>query len=975
MQLANENTAERPHTDSCARLLCAVLLLATLAGCSRSHYRRQADAEVNCIVDHKAAMVGCEPGHFRINIDPRSRMYDGDDPDRPPMPPDDPVGHTILQCVDGMKGAKEYRFADRTPFVENPDWRAYLPRDEDGVLVLDLAGAVDVALVHSVDFQEELEELYLSALDVTFERFVFDSQFYGGSSIDYFHAGPASGAGTGAAAAASDTGPSSSVLTVSPSAPGNRLRVEKMTATGGTIVAGVANSLIWQFSGPNNYTSNTLLDFAVFQPLLRGGGRDVVLETLTIAERAMVANVRAMERYRRGFYLDIATGRGAGEGPSRRGGFFGGSGLTGFTGVGGGGFGRVGGGGGSGGGGGGGTSGGAGAAGAGGYIGLLQTTQELANQRANVAALRDSVDQLEASNEAGRIDRFQVDLARQALFNAQSQLLTSEAGFQTSLDSFKTNLGLPPDLEMRLNDPLLNQFELRSVALTDLLVDVSGAAAVLRTLETPAPPTEAAERGLAAIEVVPPPPPTGPPGEGPVVPMPFDAEGIGVRPIEASPVEADTIYAESQELATAALAQAEAVEADYAALQGVLAERRAHLQTIALREEIDRAEIDPLVFDAGALDGRVAQLRRDMDTVGEILRRVVGRIEAATEEKNPAQLRPAMGDLSNVLLELSLLQARARLDAVDVEPTELTPEEALQIASIYRRDWKNARLALVDSWRLINFNANDLEAGLDVVFTGDIGNVGDNPFRLRNTRGSLGVGLAFDAPLTRLGERNVYRQSLIEYQQAKRDYYQFVDGVSQGLRATLRQVRLNEINLELRRQAVLVAIAQVDITQLRLDEPPRPGEETELSNTTARDLVQALGDLVNVQNDFLSVWVNNLLQQWNLEYDLGVMQIDRYGQRTPLGMPLRDFLHSPECLLPGLPKRDQGDIQLIRHDAPLAPAVRQAPPVPTAAAQHSTDSRRGHEVLPVIWPTEQPKRLPSTSAEARTAGAAGNTRG
>ena len=41
-------------------------------------------------------------------------------------------------------------------------------------------------------------------------------------------------------------------------------------------------------------------------------------------------------------------------------------------------------------------------------------------------ALGDSLEQLQAANEAGRIDRFQVDLARQALYNAQSQLLNNE---------------------------------------------------------------------------------------------------------------------------------------------------------------------------------------------------------------------------------------------------------------------------------------------------------------------------------------------------------------------------------------------------------------------------------------------------------------------------------------------------------------------------------------------------------------------
>ena len=62
----------------------------------------------------------------------------------------------------------------------------------------------------------------------------------------------------------------------------------------------------------------------------------------------------------------------------------------------------------------------------------------------------------------------------------------------------------------------------------------------------------------------------------------------------------------------------------------------------------------------------------------------------------------------------------------------------------------NARASVVDSWRLIQFNANDLESDLNLVFSGDIGNVGDNPFDLRGTNGRLRVGLQFDAPLTRL---------------------------------------------------------------------------------------------------------------------------------------------------------------------------------------------------------------------------------
>jgi hypothetical protein len=258
--------------------------------------------------------------------------------------------------------------------------------------------------------------------------------------------------------------------------------------------------------------------------------------------------------------------------------------------------------------------------------------------------------------------------------------------------------------------------------------------------------------------------------------------------------------------------------------------------------------------------------------------------------------------MSGELLELSLLQARARLDAITFDPVELTPEEGYCIASRYRRDWMNARAALVDSWRLIHFNANDLESDLDLIFSGDIANQNDNPFSLSGQDARLSVGLQFDAPLTRLGERNVYRQSLIEFQQARRQYYQFRDRIQRNVRATLRQLQLDDLNFELRRAAVHVAITQVDLARLRLSEPARPvpatapgqptqpGGQSQFGDTVARDLVNALIDLLNVQNDFLSVWVDQEVQRLQLDFELGIMELDQNGLRIEHNQPLKSFL-------------------------------------------------------------------------------------
>ena len=52
----------------------------------------------------------------------------------------------------------------------------------------------------------------------------------------------------------------------------------------------------------------------------------------------------------------------------------------------------------------------------------------------------------------------QVDQARLALFNGQSSLLSSKAAYQTRLDTFKIELGLPPDLPVTVMDSFLARF-------------------------------------------------------------------------------------------------------------------------------------------------------------------------------------------------------------------------------------------------------------------------------------------------------------------------------------------------------------------------------------------------------------------------------------------------------------------------------------------------------------------------------------
>ena len=143
-----------------------------------------------------------------------------------------------------------------TDSFDNPLWRDYLPLDDDGVLHLSADLAVELSLIHSTGYQSQLETLYLSALDVSSERFRFDTQFFGGYSSTYQSRG--------------NSGFGSSDFDLST----RGIQARRALTSGAEMVIGLANSLTWQFSGPDTYSANTLIDFTLVQPLLRGAGRE-----------------------------------------------------------------------------------------------------------------------------------------------------------------------------------------------------------------------------------------------------------------------------------------------------------------------------------------------------------------------------------------------------------------------------------------------------------------------------------------------------------------------------------------------------------------------------------------------------------------------------------------------------------------------------------------------------------------------------
>ena len=66
-------------------------------------------------------------------------------------------------------------------------------------------------------------------------------------------------------------------------------------------------------------------------------------------------------------------------------------------------------------------------------------------------------------------------------------------------------------------------------------------------------------------------------------------------------------------------------------------------------------------------------------------------------------------------------------------------------------------------------------------------------------------------------------------------------------------------------------------TRLRLDEPPQPGRSAQFGATTARDLVNALNDLLDASNNFLDVWIGYEAMRMRYAYDLGQLKLNENG--------------------------------------------------------------------------------------------------
>ena len=818
----------------------ALLIFLTTVGCSPQHYRQKADREVYSLVRHSACDREAALCDFTIDIDKRSRMYDPFDPDHEPMFRDDPCAHRLMHCVDCKKIGKKCKRCKQTAWADNPCWRQYLIIDEDGDVFLNKEAVIELALRHSPEYQKALENVYLSALAVSNQRFRYDVQFFGGESLFYTASGDLVGASNGSTVA-SDA----------------KFGLNKKFATGAELMVSMANSVTWQFAGPDRFEANSLFNLNFVQPLLREAGKKIVLEELTQAERNLLANVRQMVFYRQGYYAKVLTGS---SGPSLP--------AVGRPSPGAGGVGN-----------------------SRGYYELLAEQIKIQNQEQNLVSLEDNVNQMEEQFQAIRDSRrtkLSVEEMRQQFYTSQTRLLQQKNSYLTTVENYLVStLGLPPDLPVKVQDPLLEQFQLISKRMTDLQ------------------------------------------GQTQTLLLSLRREDLIDIPAETFQTIGEILEGVEKEMVT--------IDHDYQTMQQKIPERSATLQVLAAqiaRSPSAAQQIDPRIFDVEQLKSNIETIRERFEMQHDRIAAVVTLVNFLQQTEPVALfeilkdktlspdvaeavyalelheiLDPAITDtyvyqhkvdgreitisqemalyriwlnrvidqLSFQILETALCQARIRLNSITLVPVSISAEQAFAVAAENRLDWMNARAALVDSWRKIRVAANALKSDLSIQVKGSAGTIENDSIKFDASNSQLSVGVAWDSPLTRHLEQSAYRTALINYQQARRDYYGYVDQANAEIRNNIRLLQRTQVEFEIQRSSIGIATTTVELAQLELIRPPKTPGESNSDNNLAQRIISALEKLLDAQNNFLDLWIGYESCRMGLDLQMGTLRLDSRG--------------------------------------------------------------------------------------------------
>ncbi|MFM8581676.1 MAG: TolC family protein, partial [Planctomycetaceae bacterium] len=242
--------------------------------------------------------------------------------------------------------------------------------------VLTLENIIELGQLNSRELQTQKETLYKAALAVSLEQFQYLLKFTpfgnGGDlayrtrnfDSDYF------------------------------STLDNRAHaeVDKLLVTGGTFVGRLANNVLLTFNGPDAFAADvsSQLLFDISQPLIQ---RDIRFEPLTRAERQLVYAARSYLRFRKTFFVNLASS----------------------------------------------------------YYAILRAYRQIAIESQNYFSLSGAHQQSLIELEAGLRSRIQTEQIEQNMLTGRSRLIAAGVTLERALDRLKIDMGVPPELAIRID--------------------------------------------------------------------------------------------------------------------------------------------------------------------------------------------------------------------------------------------------------------------------------------------------------------------------------------------------------------------------------------------------------------------------------------------------------------------------------------------------------------------------------------------
>ncbi|MBP8303647.1 MAG: TolC family protein [Phycisphaerae bacterium] len=273
-----------------------------------------------------------------------------------------------------------YRVSDVEPSSEDVRADQALPCQ---LGTLTLAQAVALATGRNRDYQAQRELLYTSALNLRLTRHQFERQFFGLGSASYREAGDDE-----AISAEASTG------------------FNRLLADGTLVSLNLASAWVDVLSGTGVGGLASVLSASAVKPLMRGSGRDVVMEVLTQADRDLLYEVRTFNHFRKALVVSVISD----------------------------------------------------------YYATLVFQAYVRNARANQQAIADLLQLALSLVEGARIPTYEVDRIRQELLQAEQETVEAQRDYEEFLDLFKLKLGVPPSLEFTLDRSALASLDASPLA-------------------------------------------------------------------------------------------------------------------------------------------------------------------------------------------------------------------------------------------------------------------------------------------------------------------------------------------------------------------------------------------------------------------------------------------------------------------------------------------------------------------------------